>query len=134
MTAVAVVAVASSVLLIAKKGLPALTGRVAAAERKGVEVKPVEAPAAVQQETLAVQPALESTQVMSLEYLESEIAKLKEEARRYREYLEKLETEKAKGKVSDIVYEKLKKEYIEKLGELEKIIKELEEKKKKFVK
>jgi hypothetical protein len=128
----AVAAVASSVLLIAKKGLPALTGRVAAAEKKGVEAKPVEAPAAVQQETLAVQPVLESTQVMTLEYLESEIAKLEEEARRYREYLEKLEAEKAKGKVSDIAYEKLKKEYIEKLGELEKIIKELEEKKKKI--
>ena len=69
---------------------------------------------------------------MDLKYLESELAKLVEEAGKYREYLEKLEAAKAEGKVSETAYEKLKKEYVEKLSQLEKRIKEIEDIKKKL--
>jgi ppGpp synthetase/RelA/SpoT-type nucleotidyltranferase len=70
--------------------------------------------------------------VMDLKYLESELAKLVEEAGKYREYLEKLEAAKAEGKISETAYEKLKKEYVEKLSQLEKRIKEIEDIRKKL--
>jgi len=123
---IAVLAAAGGAFLIAKKGLHVLTEKVAAAIEKETEIKPTP-PAAAQLET--VQPAGEATQVMSLEYIESEIAKLAEEAGRYREYLEKLEAAKAEGKVSELAYEKLKEEYNEKLNELNKRIRKLENEK-----
>lgn len=72
------------------------------------------------------------TRVVSLEYLEGELARLVEEARRYRDYLEKLEATKAEGKVAETAYGELKKEYTEKLAKLEKEIRELQEAKKKL--
>jgi hypothetical protein len=134
LTAVLAAAAVGVALLIVTKGLPALTGRAAAAARgREIEVKPVAPPTAVQPETAAAQPAGEGTQVMDLKYLESELAKLVEEAGKYREYLEKLEAAKAEGKISETAYEKLKKEYVEKLSQLEKRIKEIEDIKKNLV-
>jgi len=134
LTAVLAAAAVGVALLIVTKGLPALAGRAAAAaaREREIEVKPVAPPTAVQPETAAAQPAGEGTQVMDLKYLESELAKLVEEAGKYREYLEKLEAAKAEGKVSETAYEKLKKEYVEKLSQLEKRIKEIEDIKKKL--
>jgi hypothetical protein len=134
LTAVLAAAAVGVALLIVTKGLPALTGRAAAAaaRKREIEVKPVAPPTAVQPETAAAQPAGEGTQVMDLKYLESELAKLVEEAGKYREYLEKLEAAKAEGKISETAYEKLKKEYVEKLSQLEKRIKEIEDIKKKL--
>ena len=129
-TATAIAAVACTALL-AKKGLPVLKGKVTAAVEKTVEPKVearVEPTAVSQPETVG-----ESTRVVSLEYLENELAKLVEEYSKYREYLEKLEKAKREGKVSDAAYEKLKREYTEKLNEIEKRIKELEETKRNLV-
>jgi|GEM_PF-1422586 len=126
-------AAAGGAFLIAKKGL-LLTGKTAASmEKKETEVKPTVPPTAAQPETVTVQPASEGTEVMSLEYLESELAKLAEEAGKYREYLEKLEAAKAEGRVSETAYERLRSEYVEKLNELEKKVKELEEVKRKLI-
>jgi len=61
---------------------------------------------------------------------EREFVKLVKEVKKYREYLEKLEALKAEGRVSEDEYIKLKREYSERLRELERIIEELERVKK----
>jgi len=128
-------AAAGSALLVVKRGLPVLTGKaVAAVEEREVGVKREAPPTAARTEIAAAQPAGEGTLVVKLEYLESELAKLVEEARKHREYLEKLEAAKAEGKVSETAYDKLKEEYSEKIKETEKKIRELEEAKKKLEK
>jgi ankyrin repeat protein len=58
-------------------------------------------------------------------YLTSELARLNEEAKQYREYLKRLEAFKAEGKVTGAVYEQLRREYIGKLEEIERRIKQL---------
>jgi uncharacterized membrane protein len=58
-------------------------------------------------------------------YLASELARLNEEAKQYREYLTRLETFKAEGKVTEAVYEQLRREYMSKLEEIEQKMKQL---------
>jgi len=58
-------------------------------------------------------------------YLASELARLNEEAKQYREYLTRLETFKAEGKVTEAVYEHLRREYMSKLEEIEQKMKQL---------
>jgi energy-coupling factor transport system substrate-specific component len=65
-------------------------------------------------------------QAVDIGYLSSELSKLNEEAERYREYLRRLELLRAERKVTEIAYEQLKKEYTDKLRELEEKIKLLE--------
>jgi uncharacterized membrane protein len=58
-------------------------------------------------------------------YLAGELARLNEEAKQYREYLTRLEAFKAEGKVTGAVYEQLRREYMSKLEEIERRIKQL---------
>jgi hypothetical protein len=58
-------------------------------------------------------------------YLASELARLNEEAKQYREYLKRLEAFKAEGKVTGAVYEQLRREYMSKLEEIEQKMKQL---------
>ncbi|MCC6003747.1 MAG: hypothetical protein LM590_05335 [Thermofilum sp.] len=121
---IAVVAVVS-VVFLSKGGLPAPIGRVLATLRREEHAKPP----TVQPEAAAPQAG---TRVVSLEYLDGELARLGEEAKRYRDYLERLEAAKAEGKVTETAYEELKKEYTEKLAKLEEEIRELQEARKKL--
>ena len=58
--------------------------------------------------------------------LSSELANLMDEVSKWRNYLEKLEELRTQGKISEKAYEELKKEYLNKLKELEKKIEELQ--------
>ena len=121
---IAVVTVVSVVFLV-RGGLQAPIGRVLATLRRDEWAKhPTVQPVATAPQA--------GTRVVSLEYLEGELARLVEEAKRYRDYLEKLEVAKAEGKVAETAYGELKKEYTEKLAKLEREIRELQEAKKRL--
>ena len=114
--AVAAVAVAAgSVLLVARRRLQAAGGREA-------EAKP--APAATP-EAAATQPS-EEARVISPDELERELEKLAREAEEHREFLERLETLRAEGRISESTYEELRRERLGMLEALEARVRELE--------
>jgi hypothetical protein len=114
--AVAAVAVAAGgVLLVARRRLQAAGGREA-------EAKP--APA-VAPEAAATQPS-EEARVISPDELERELEKLAREAEEHREFLERLETLRAEGRISESTYEELRKERLDMLEALEARVRELE--------
>lgn len=67
------------------------------------------------------------TEILSADFIEGELKKLRMEAERLEEYIKRLEILKSEGKISDNAYGQLKSEYVEKLSKLERRIKELEE-------
>jgi hypothetical protein len=73
--------------------------------------------------TTAIQPRKAETATHTAP--SAELAMLLEEATKWREYLEKLEELKNQGKISEYAYRELKREYSNKLEELEKKIEKL---------
>ncbi|MGC8988271.1 hypothetical protein, partial [Infirmifilum sp.] len=76
--------------------------------------------------TRVVPLQLAETQIVDVEALEKEVRTLVEEAGKYRQFLRKLDEAREGGRISEKAYEELKKEYSEKLIEIENRIKELE--------
>jgi len=119
------IAAAGCVFLVARKRLPTAAEKVEVkAETVEMEVKPEEKPVTPLPEVKIVGPS-EEIQVMSLEEVENELKRVEEEAERHREYLRRLETMKAEGRLSEATYEQLRREYINKLEMLETRIREL---------
>jgi hypothetical protein len=86
------------------------------------EAKP--APA-VAPEAAATQPS-EEARVISPDELERELEKLAREAEEHREFLERLETLRAEGRISESTYEELRRERLGMLEALEARVRELE--------
>jgi len=88
---------------------------------------PVSVPIVPQPSPRGIKPITSVSASMPLPtgYLASELARLNEEAKQYREYLTRLETFKAEGKVTEAVYEHLRREYMSKLEEIEQKMKQL---------
>jgi ABC-type phosphate/phosphonate transport system substrate-binding protein len=72
------------------------------------------------------QPQSNSGIILPATALEKELGELRVEVEKYRSYLSKLETLHAEGNVSDDTYQRLKREYAEKLTELERKMEALE--------
>jgi acetoin utilization deacetylase AcuC-like enzyme len=123
LAAAAVAVAAGSVLLVARRRLQA--AETAAVEREA-EAKP--APA-VAPEAAATQPS-EEARVISPDELERELEKLAREAEEHREFLERLETLRAEGRISESTYEGLRRERLGMLEALEARVRELENMKK----
>ncbi|MCC6003744.1 MAG: DUF4200 domain-containing protein [Thermofilum sp.] len=66
-------------------------------------------------------------QIASHGHIGNELAMLAEEAERYRGYLKRLEAIRAQGKISEVTYGELKKEYANKLSQLQAKIRQLGE-------
>jgi len=102
---------------------------VAVAEAPGKPEKgaPVSVPVVPQPPPRGIKPITSVSAGMPLPtgYLTSELARLNEEAKQYREYLTRLEAFKAEGKVTGAVYEQLRREYMSKLEEIEQKMKQL---------
>jgi hypothetical protein len=84
---------------------------------------------AVAPEAATLQPS-EGARVISPDELESELEKLAREAEEHREFLERLETLRAEGRISESTYEELRKERLDMLEALEARVRELENMKK----
>jgi hypothetical protein len=84
-------------------------------------------------ESIKSQPSQQGgIQIVSHGHIGKELATLAEEAERYRGYLKRLEAIKAQGKVSEETYWELKKEYANKLSQLQAKIRQLEEEKRRL--